>query len=344
MSNDNQLDSFKRIKDNIYGKIKNYQQKRIIDCFNEEFKFIRKFDEYKFSKKMTRLGFTHLVLDDEYDLTDILEADIVNPIRYGSNMTFGIKGYTGTGKSEAAKKIALLSKEANKKYKNRDTNGLYGFYLNWDKNDFEGTLKILKEGDVILKDEMPRHMGKGRLKQKWSIENVLDTVRMMENTFIFVDPKNINMDCDILLESAGMDKKERINRFMILDEEKNYYGHVYIRLHDNNELRIWYGKEKKKFINRNLKIGGKFKVKNVIDAEFDEPDKISIMNKELEEKLDFLYNEYSPALKKEETTERNVIIWYLHQLGFKDKQIKDVSSLSKARVRQIYIELEEEFA
>ena len=344
--NNKYTDSLKKIQNKIYGKLKSYRGEGIVDCFKEEFRFVRKFDEYKFSKKMTSLGITHLLLDDEYDLTDILEADIINPIRRGSNMTFGIKGFTGTGKSEGAIKIALLSKIANKKYKNRDTNGFYGFHLDWDKNNFEKTLKILKEGDIVLKDEMPKHMGKGRLTQKWSIENVLDTVRMMENTFIFVDPKNIKMDCDILLEAAGMDEKARINRFMILDEEKeskpNYYGHVFIKLHDNNELRTWYEKEKKKFIKRNLKIGGKFKV-DIIDAELEEdPNKIKIINKELEEKLNYLWDNYIPE-KIPEKKERNIIIWYLHQLEFKDKDISDISGLTIGRIRQIYIELDEKF-
>ena len=340
MENDTRVDSLERIRDNMYGRIKNNHRK-IIDCFEGEFKFTRKFDEYKFSKKMTRLGITHLVLDDEYDLTDILKADIINPIRQGSNMTFGIKGYTGTAKSEAGKMIALLSAQANKQYKNRDTNGLYGFHLCWDKNDFEAALKILKKGDIILKDEMPRHFGKGRLTQKWSIENILNTVRMMENTFIFVDPQNINMDCDILLESAGMDKKTRTNRFMILDEEEYYYGHVYIELHENDELRTWYEKEKQNFIDRNLKIGGKFKVK-VIDAELEDIDKTNIINEDLQEGLDFLYDNYTPTYKQEEK-ERNIMIWYLHQLEFKDKQLADISGLSKSRVRQIFTELEKKF-
>jgi len=341
MEKDGYLDSIKQIKSKIYGKLKNKQRERITDCFEEEFKFTRRFDEYKFSKKMARLNITHLVLEDEYDLTDILEADIINPVRQGSNMTFGIKGFTGTGKSEGAIKIALLSKIANKKYMDRDTNGLYGFHLNWDKNDFEEVLKILRKGDIILKDEMPRHFGKGKLIQEWSIENVLDTIRMMQNTFIFVDPKKIGMDCDIILEAAGMDKIARINRYMILDEDEYYYGHVFIKLHDNDELRTWYEREKKKFIKRNLKIGGKFKVK-IIDAELEEPDKLRIINKELEEKLDYLYDEYTPLYKQEEKG-RNIMIWYLHQLGFKDQQISDASGLPKNTLRGIYNKLEEYF-
>ncbi len=337
---DNNIDALKQIRDGAYKRIKSkQQQERIVNCFDEEFKFTRRFDEYKFNRKMTRLGITHLVLDDEYDLTHILKADIVNPIKQGSNMTFGLKGFTGVGKSEGAIKIALRSKIANEKHLNRDTNGLYGFHLCWDKNEFEAALKILKKGDIVLKDEMPKHFGKGKLTQQWSIENVLDTVRMMENTFIFVDPRNINMDCDMLLEAAGMDKKARINRFMILEEEKGkeyYYGHVYIKLHDNNELRTWYEREKQKFIKRNLKIGGKFKVK-VIDAELEDIDE------ELEEKLNYLKDNYTPPYKSEETKERNIMIWYLHQLEFKDKQITDVSGISKGTIRYIYNKLDELF-
>ena len=337
----NNIDVLKGIRNSAYKRIRNKTNKHnIVDCFNGKYTFIRKFDEYRFNKEINNSNAVHMVLEKEYDLTNILQKDIKNPIVQGSNMTFGFIGETGTGKSENAKKIALLSKTINKKHMNRETNGRYGFHLCWDKNDFEDVLKILKKGDIILKDEMPIHMGKGRLTQQWSIDNILNTVRMMQNTFIFVDPRKINMPCNIYLESAGMDKKARKNRVMLLDIDKNnkkqYYGHAYIKLHDDVELRTWYENEKQKFINRNLKIGGKFKVKNVIDVEFKEIDE------ELVKKLIFLEETYIPPYKPEEK-ERNIMIWRLHQLEFKDKDICDVSGMQKATIRFIYNKLNDFF-
>jgi len=337
MEKDQQFGSFKRIKERAYNRIQNKRQERIVNCFDEEFTFIRKFDEYKFNRKMTDLNITHLVLNDEYDLTHVLEADIVNPIREGSNITFGLIGPTGTGKSENATKIALHSKEINKKYMKRDTSGDYGFELCWDRNDFEEVLKILKDGDIILKDEMPKHMGKGRLTQQWAIDNILNTIRLMENTFIFVDPFNINMPCNIYLESAGMDKKTRTNRVMVLDIDKNnkehYYGHAYIRLHDNEELRNWYEREKRKFIKRNLELGGRHKVDNVIDAEFKEG-----KDEELQEDLKFL--------KLEGVSSKKYLIFKLLREKFSPEDIIEMlkyrkkKTITTARISQIKKEME----
>ena len=35
---------------------------------------------------------------------------------------------------------------------------------------------------------------------------------------------------------------------MILDDERRYFGHVYLKLHEEHEFRKWYEKEKDKFI------------------------------------------------------------------------------------------------
>jgi hypothetical protein len=222
MTNNDFYGALGKIKSNIYANMRNPQ-----GC--KEFAFIRKFNSMNFNKKMNKLSITDLVLDDKFDFTDVLRDDIIGPIKQGVNIVFGIKGKTGSGKSELAFKIALTSQAANKKYKNREVQ----LHLCWTMTDFNETLKILKKGDIIIKDEMPRTFGKGSSIERWAVDNVLNTIRKKENTFIFVDPHKINVDiCDLYLETAGMNLKTRTNRFMILNEDKQYFGHIYAKLHE----------------------------------------------------------------------------------------------------------------
>ena len=74
----------------------------------------------------------------------------------------------------------------------------------------------------------------------------------------------------------------------------------------------------------------------MIDAELEEIDE------ELEEKLNYLHDTYTPIYKPEEK-ERNIMIWHLHHLGFNDKQISDVSGKAKSTIRDIYVKLEKSF-
>lgn len=317
-----------QIKSNIYANMRN--QQGFVDCC-KEFAFIRKFNTMNFNNKMNRLKITHLVLDDKYDFTDVLREDIVGPIKQGVNIVFGIKGYTGAGKSELAFKINLISKAANKKYKNRDAK----LYVCWTMSDLGKTLKILKNGDIIIKDEMPRTVGKGSSIERWAIDNILDTIRKKENTFIFVDPHKINIDiCDLYLETAGMNLKTRTNRFMILNEDKQYFGHIYTTLHNDEELRTWYGIEKDKFIDRNIKLGGRFRA-NAIDVKFEQDES----REELDELIEIIRELYNPPRKPNEK-ERDIHIWRLHKEQYKDKEIAKIFRIGIATVRDIYKDIE----
>ena len=270
MSNDH-LDSLKRTRDGIIGKISRKQQSGFDDCC-KEFQFIRVFDTINFNNEMNRLGIVHLVLDEDYNFTEILESEIIEPIINHSNNTFGIIGKTGTGKSELAQIITLISKKANKDFLGRDVE----FFLCYTGPEFHSTLKLLHKGDILWKDEMPKTLGKGSRIQEWEIENVLHSIRKMENTFIFVDPIDIKLDiCDLYIKSAGMNFKTRTNRFMLLDENKRYFGHIYVKLHDNERLRYWYETQKDKFINKIKNSAGKVIVE-------EEKEDNNIINKEIE--------------------------------------------------------------
>ena len=152
-----------------------------------------------------------------------------------------------------AEDIVLILKEANEKYLNRSVD----LHLSWTQPEFYLKLKGLKKGDIMWRDEDPKPTRKGSRTQTWEIDNVLHAIAKMENTFIFVDPKKVRADiCDLYLESAGMNRKTRTNRFMILDDQRYYFGHIYVKLHDDNEFRDWYENEKDKFIKKSIKDRG----------------------------------------------------------------------------------------
>lgn len=273
------VEGLKRVREGIYKKIKFKEQGGFRDCC-KDFKFIRDFDTYNFNKKMNFLGITHLVLDDGnpkndnddgYNLGEMIKNTLINPIKYNSNIVVGIIGETGSGKSELAQALSLISRQANKEFKNRDVE----IHICWTPEDLFDTLMKIKKGDVIMKDESPKAFGEGARIEKWSIDNALAVIRKVENTFIFCDPRDIKINlCDLYLETAGMNFKTRTNRFMVLNKERFYFGHIYTVLHDDKEFRDRYEKEKDIFVEKTKRLAGKFlsglrKDKNkIIDTEF----------------------------------------------------------------------------
>jgi len=59
---------------------------------------------------------------------------------------------------------------------------------------------------------------------------------------------------------------------MVLNKERFYFGHIYIKLHDDKEFRDKYEKEKVAFVEKTKKLAGKFlsglRKNKIIDAEF----------------------------------------------------------------------------
>ena len=327
MTGNDRLESLKKIRGNLYGKIRDKQQDGFVDCC-KEFKFFRKSNSISFNNKMNALRITHLVLDEKYNQTGVLMHDIKEPIKHGANTSFGVKGYTRSGKSEIVQTIVLILKEVNRKYRNREVK----LYLCWTQPQFYLILKILKKGDIVWKDEDPRAMGKGSSRERWSVDNILHAIAKMENTFIFVDPKKIKVDiCDLYLESAGMNLLTRENRFMIMDDEKRYFGHVYVKLHKDEAFRQWYEIEKDKFIQESIEKGGKFK-----SAEEDMEEEQKELEEDLREEVLFLEKNYKIKEQEKEIHDRNIHIYILRKQRYSFDTISNIVGLKEASVETIY--------
>jgi len=330
MSNEERLDSLKKVRSSLYGKLKNKQQGGFKDCC-EEYKFLRKSNDISFNNKMNELRITHLVLDEKYNQTDVLMRDIITPIKHGANTVFGVTGKTRSGKSELVETIVLILKDVNKKHRGRDVE----LYLCWTQPQFYLILKKLKKGDIVWRDEDPRSLGTGSRVEKWAVDNILHAIAKMENSFIFVDPKEIKVDiCDLYLESAGMNLKTRENRFMIMDDEQRYFGHVYVKLHNDEGFRAWYEREKDKFVAETIEKGGKFKsIQEDIETEQDES------KEDLDEIIEVIREIYNPTYKPHEK-ERNIHIWTLYREQYKDKDIAKIFGVGITTVRRIYEDIE----
>ena len=73
----------------------------------EDFKFISEMKTKAFENLMYELDVVHLLIDEKYDLSQMLERDIKNPIKKGTFTVFAIIGQAGAGKSELAQDIAF---------------------------------------------------------------------------------------------------------------------------------------------------------------------------------------------------------------------------------------------
>ncbi|MFW9971273.1 MAG: hypothetical protein ACFFDF_13855 [Candidatus Odinarchaeota archaeon] len=316
------FDSIENVRGGIFGALKDKQHKGFKDCC-EEYKFIRRSNTISFNNKMNRLGITHLVLDEEYDQTDVLFEDLIEPIKYGASTSIGVTGYTRSGKSELVQTMVQILKKANEKYRKRTVE----LYLCWDQPQFYTILKKIKKGDIVWRDEDPRPIGKGSRVETWAVDNILHAIAKMENNFIFVDPKRIKSDiCDLYLESAGMNRQTRINRFMILDDEKHYFGHIYVKLHDDDAFRKWYEHEKDLFIQDSIDKGGKFKsLQEDQDIEQEE------ITENIREEYELLKAIYKSTFK-----ERDLMIWKLRKEGKSFDELSKIFGLVKGTIKNIY--------
>ncbi len=251
------IKGLKKLRSDSYGRIKNKENVIFVDCC-KEYKFNLEIETKDFNNTINTLKIVHLLMDDGdpnkkddhgYDLTEMLLRDINAFVRIGTCFIVGIIGNMGSGKSELAQLLLLLCMRANEIIKKKKVD----YHLCWEMKNMINIFPKLKKGDVVWKDEMPKATRKGSRVQEWEVDNVLRIIRAYGNTFIFVDPLEIKVDiCNLYFESAGMNRKERSNRFLVLNKYRRYIGHIYVKLHEHETFRKKYLKEKDKFIQRSL--------------------------------------------------------------------------------------------
>lgn len=224
IENNSYVDSLNKIKSKLYSNIKKKQyDDDLIPCC-KEFTFIRWLDQIDFDSDMNELGITHLVLDEKYDLGKVLEHDLINPTRYEINTVLGFVGYTGSGKSWAVLKIIETIFNAYWKIKKKKIK----VHICSNYNEFTKAIIESDVDDIIWCDELPLTTGIGSRVQKTQLENILHEIRQRRNTFLLVDPTRIKVDvCYMYLKSAGINFKTGVSRFMLLNQKRKYFGHVY---------------------------------------------------------------------------------------------------------------------
>lgn len=73
-----------------YQYAKSFLKKRTGNTINcmDDYKFISEIKTKAFNDLMNELGVVHLLMDEKYNLSEMLERDIVNPIKQGTFVVF----------------------------------------------------------------------------------------------------------------------------------------------------------------------------------------------------------------------------------------------------------------
>ncbi len=178
--------------------------------------------------------------------------------------------------------------------------------------------------------------GKGSRVQKTQLENILHEIRQRRNTFLLVDPTRIKVDvCYMYLKSAGINFETKVSRFMLLNQKRKYFGHVYFYRPD--VITEEYKKKKTEQQIQILDLRGNVSAE-FIDVGLEEPDNDKT-NKEIDEIVKDL-KEAIPDSKKHKM--RNIFIWELHM---KDNEkysfeiLAGIFELSASAVESIFYNL-----
>lgn len=194
------------------------------------------------------------VLYKEFDQTELLLGSIISRIKNISNVSIVISGVPNSGKTEGAEMIIKFIQYQFKKIKKMNIN----LYTTFSLAETNSVIKKLKFGDVISQDEIPGLAGTGSRNIEKYRDNLLKSIRANQNSFIFVDPKEVRPDVvTFYLETAGKYKKERITRYILyIGTEHKLYGHIYIPLHEDEKFRKNYEKRKMKNIHEMINKAG----------------------------------------------------------------------------------------
>jgi len=177
----------------------------------------------------------------EKDMTKLFVDDIIWRVKNTTNVIIVISGPPNSGKSESAQTISKFIQYQFREIKNKKINIKIAF----STADFYKKIKLMKFGDVGIRDETPKLTGKGSHLVEWYLNNITKMIRANMTSFLFVDPKEIRPDVvSFFLETAGKWKKEEITRYILYDKDHTALGHVYIPLHNDKEFRKEYERKK----------------------------------------------------------------------------------------------------
>lgn len=225
--------------------------------------------QFKLEDKLQEISFNGLYNDQEYrwilhkdfDRTKLFLGSIKYRIKNISNVIIVISGDPNSGKSESSHTIAKFIQHQFEKIIKKKIE----IKISFSDIEFYSTIKSTHFGDVNIRDETPRLTGKGSRLTDWHLRNILKIIRANQNSFLFVDPVELQPDITtFFLESAGKNKKDKITRYILYDKDHNVLGHIYIPLHNDEEFRKNYEDKKMENIKKVKKDRGK------VSPEFEE--------------------------------------------------------------------------
>lgn len=226
-----------RIYTYLYGYPKhNYCKKfKLEDDIEEIDTFNKKYNSEKLRWVMWKEN------DKTKDFINSIKRRIINE----SNIIIVIYGTPNSGKSEVSQTIAKYISYLFEKLRNRRITT----HIAFSTGEFDIILREMKTGDIAIRDESPELSGIGARTANKNLDNITKIVRMNQNSFIFVNPVEMKVDVvSFYLEMAGKCEKERISRCILKDKNGDFVGHIYVPLHNDEDLRQEYLRKKKENI------------------------------------------------------------------------------------------------
>lgn len=260
-------------------KIKNLRN--AIERSEKELEFEDLCEVYEFDKIGDKERFNS-TFNDPYlkrllkiDRTRDFFNDIDRQIRRQSNDVFMIYGPKGMGKSNILMKLMKYWQKRYNEIKRKKVNkfGLIK-YVGFSDSQFRSIIRIVKEGDILGRDESPIASGSGIRTDANALQNFINQTREYQTSSIFVNPRKVEniSGIDYYMEVAG--KKgvyfcencgvEYLNRMICpsckietyvvynksetrciwYDREGFIIGAIYLPLHTDQKFRTEYHEKK----------------------------------------------------------------------------------------------------
>ncbi len=307
-------------KRNITRKYKSRPYKIIHHC--TKYKLEDNLEIIAFDKRFSNPKL-QWVLRKRYNYTKKLLWAIVERITDISNLILVVYGTPNSGKSEGAQTLAFFIRYVIWKYMHVKVD----IYTAFSTADFQEILPEMNLGDVGIRDESSKLSGMGSKNVQKYLDNITKAIRMDQNSFIFVDP--LQLDTDVVsyyLESAGKNKKTRKVRFILYDKIKDPLGHIYLPLH-------WCGRFRKKYkINKKANLEAMKALSGMVTPE---------LSKRLEEDEERLFNYCMESYNVKKTDIEPLLHRYNRQFTKKEDMIKGDSNYTKVLTGLVWLDIKD---